>query len=230
MNLRQVLPIVFLAPLMLAPLPGRATDSHAYGNDEYATIRDGLAPNRQISLAAHGDGDMGSENFHIWLMVEPAHRKLVALPGIGDDNNLDTGPASYRAQWSADLRRVAVSFRSDRRIVTLNLYTIENRKPVQIAGPTLFREAAGRDVNDDDDLRRSIANISWRGSDRFGLTERRQFLTRDAGFADRLGRYAKVTDKLDDGRLVVDFSAEADCALSGDRYRIIGVRPGKFDD
>lgn len=228
MNLRQLLPIVLLA--LLAPLPGRATDSHTYGKDEYATIRDGLAPNRQMSLAAHGDGDMAGENFHIWLMAEPAHRKLVALPGIGDDNILDTGPASYRAQWSADSRRVAVSFRSDRRIVTLNLYAVENRKPVEVTGPTLFREAAGRDVNDDDDLRRSIANIVWRGSDRFELTERRQFLTRDAGFADRLGRYAKVVDKLDDGRVMVEFSAEADCAISGGLYRIIGVRPGKFDD
>ena len=82
----------------------------------------------------------------------------------------------------------------------------------------------------DDDLRRSNANIDWRGSDRFVLTERRQFLTLDAGFADRLGRYAKVSEKLDDGRLVVDFSAEADCAISGGQYRIVGVRPGKFDD
>ena len=230
MTLRKTLPIVVLALLALAPLPARATDSHTYGKDEYATIRDGLAPDRQMSLAAHGDGDMAGENFHIWLMAEPAHRKLVALPGVGDDNILDTGPSSFRAQWSADSRRVAVSFRSDRRIVTLNLYTVENRKPVQLAGPTLFREAAGRDVNDDDDLRRSIASISWRGSDRFTLTERRQFLTRDAGFADRLGRYAKMTDKLDDGRLVVEFSAEADCAISAGRYRIVGVRPGKFDD
>lgn len=137
MNLRQVRPIVLLVLLAMAPLPGRATDSYTYRKDEYATIRDGLAPNRQMALAAHGDGDMASENFHIWLMAEPAHRKLVALPGIGDDNILDTGPGSFRAQWSADSRRVAVSFRSDRRIVTLNLYTVENRKPVPGHRPDL---------------------------------------------------------------------------------------------
>lgn len=228
MNLRQLLPIVLLA--LLAPLPGSATDSYTYRKDEYATIREGRAPNRQMSVAAHGDGDMGSENFHIWLMAEPAHRKLVVFPGIGDDNILDTGPNSFRAQWSADSRHVAVSFRSDRRIVTLNLYAVENRKPVQVTGPTLFREAAGRDINDDDDLRRSIANIRWRGPDRFALTERRLFLTRDAGFAGRLGRYAKVTETLDDGRLAVEFSAEADCTISAGQYRIVAVRPGKFDD
>jgi hypothetical protein len=158
MNIRQLLPAVVLA--LLAAWPARATDSHTYGKNEYAIIGTGLAPNKQMSLAAHGDGDGGNENFQIWLMGEPGHRKIVALPGISDDTVLDTGPASYHAQWTADSRRVAVSFRSDRRIVSLLLYAIENRKPIPITGPTLFREAAGREVNDDDDLRRSIPSLT----------------------------------------------------------------------
>jgi hypothetical protein len=37
-----------------------------------------------------------------------------------------------------------------------------------------------------------------------------------------------VTEKLDDGRLAVEFSAEAECELlSGDRYRVIDLRAGK---
>jgi hypothetical protein len=228
MYLRQGLSILFL--LALGALPVRATDNHEYGKDEYAVIRDGLAPNRRLALAAHGEGEVGDGNFHVWLMAEPAHRKIVVLEGVGENNILDTGPASYHASWSGDSRSVAINFRSSRHIVELNLYRIEDRRARQVTGPTLFQEAAGRDVSDDDDLRSSIPTIVWRGPDRFALTERRLFITRDAGFAGRLGGYARVTEKLDEGRLVVEFSAEADCAIAGGRYRIVNIRVGKFDD
>lgn len=37
-----------------------------------------------------------------------------------------------------------------------------------------------------------------------------------------------MTEKLDDGRLAVEFSAEAECELlSGDRYRVIDLRARK---
>jgi hypothetical protein len=36
------------------------------------------------------------------------------------------------------------------------------------------------------------------------------------------GSYGRAIDKLDDGRLAVEFSAEAECELlSGDRYRVV---------
>ena len=228
MNLRLTLSTLFL--LALGVLPARATDNHQYGKNEYAIVRDGLAPNRQLSLAAHGEGEFGDANFHVWLMAEPAHRKIMALEGVGENNILDTGPASYHASWSADSRHVALNFRSSRHVVEFNLYRIENRKSRQLTGPTLFREVAGRDVNDDDDLRSSIPTMVWRGPDRFTLSEHRLFVTQDAGFAGRLGGYARVTDKLEEGRLVVEFSAEADCVISGGGYRVVNIRVGKFDD
>jgi len=96
-------------------------------------------------------------------------------------------------------------------------------------GPSLFRDVTSRDVGAQDDLRESDANIEWRGPDRFVLREHRLFLTRDGGFARRLGPYGKETDKTDDGRIFVEFSAEADCMLvSGHRYRIVDLRVGKF--
>jgi hypothetical protein len=40
-----------------------------------------------------------------------------------------------------------------------------------------------------------------------------------------------VTDKLDDGRIVVELSAEADCVLMPkNRYRIVDLRIGKFGE
>src|SRR4029453_1243522 len=110
MNFRQSLWAVLAQSLLLAAPPAGATDSHTFARDEYAIIGGGLAPNRTVSLAAHADGEGGGDNFHIWLMAEPGHRKLEALDGISSDNNLDTGPKAYFAQWSNDSRRVAGSF------------------------------------------------------------------------------------------------------------------------
>jgi hypothetical protein len=58
----------------LALMPARATSEYNYGKAEYVTIRYGLAPNKQLALAAHGDDESGNGGFHVWLMAEPAHR------------------------------------------------------------------------------------------------------------------------------------------------------------
>ena len=57
------------------------------------------------------------------------------------------------------------------------------------------------------------------------------FLSSDPGFARRLGSYGRVTDKLDDSRIVVELSAETDCVLMPkNRYRIVDLRIGKFGE
>jgi hypothetical protein len=232
MKILRTLSLILAALLALAATPARATDSHDYAKDEYAIIRNGLAPDKLKSLASHADpeveGNQG-RNFHVWLMAEPAHRKIVPLDGIGSNNNLDTGPAAYHAFWSADSRRVAVSFRSDRHVAELNLYVIESRRAHLILGPSLFRDVTSREVGRQDDLRNSFAELEWRGTRRFVLREHRLFLAKDPGFAHRLGSYGQEKDKLDDGRQFVEFSAEADCMLMPDnRYRIVDLRPTKF--
>jgi hypothetical protein len=234
MNRRRILPAILLALLAIAP--ARATDSHDYAKGEYAVIRGGLAPDNRKSLASHADpddavrGDAGN-HFHVWLMAEPAHRRLATLPDIGSDNNLDTGPDAYRAHWSADSRHVAVGFRSDRHQVQLNLYRIDGGRARLVDGPSLFKEVSSREVGGDDRLAESVAGIEWRGPNRFVLREHRVFLAKDDGILRRLGAFGRVTDKTDDGRLLVDFYAEADCVLLPDgRYRIVDLRREKSGD
>ena len=80
-------------------------------------------------------------------------------------------------------------------------------------------------------MRRSVPELEWKGTRRFLLKENRVFVTTDRGFARMMGAYAKVTDQPAERRLVVEFSAEADCVLMpGNRYRIIDLRVGKFGD
>jgi hypothetical protein len=225
---RLTLTTILVALIVLSAVPTRATDNYGYGKDEYAIIRDGLAPDKSKSLAAHGDGDLGNDKFHVWLMAEPAHRRIAAL--IGPENILDTGPGAYYAFWSADSRHVAVTYRSDRHVVELSLYRIISRRAHLISGPSLFRDVTSRDVDEQDDMRSSVPEFEWKGARRFLLRERRLFITTDTAFAGKLGAYGKV-EKRDDGRLSVEFSAEADCVLSsGDRYRIVDLRVGKFGE
>jgi hypothetical protein len=229
MKTSRILSILLAALFPAAGLPAHATSEYDYAKNEYAIIRDGLAPNKLVSLASHGDGDGGRENFHVWLMAEPAHRKIVILYDIG--GRLDTGPNAYYAFWSADSRHVAVTYRSDRHIVELNLYQIENRRAHLISGPSLFRDVTSRDPGAGDNERRSVPEFEWKDTRRFLLKERRLFVTSDPGFARMMGAYGKVTDKLDDGRWFVEFSAEADCVLMpGNRYRIVDLRVGKFGE
>ena len=229
MNPRVILSVL-AALLALSLTPARATDEHTYAKDEYGIIRDGLSPDKKMSLASHGDGEGSDENFHVWLMAEPMHRKLVRLDGIGSGNNLDTGPNAYRAVWTSDSRHVAVNFRSDRHVLELNLYSVENGRTRLVSGPNLFRDVTSREVGAKERFGHRVSTIEWTGVRRFRLGEHRLFLAANTGFARLLGVYGKQTQKLDDGRLMVEFSAEADCVLiSGNRYRIVDLRVGKFD-
>jgi hypothetical protein len=99
---RHILSAVLALLVALAAVPARATCSYEYAKDEYGIIRNGLSPDKRMSLASRGEGDLGERDFRVWLMAEPSHRKVVALDDIGSENNLDSCPDAYHAFWSAD--------------------------------------------------------------------------------------------------------------------------------
>jgi hypothetical protein len=227
MKIRLALAIILAT--LLAAAPVCATDEHEYARDEYAIIRDGMAPDQSVSLASHAGKD--GEGFHVWLMAEPAHRRIMPLDDINSENNLDTAPDAYHGQWSADSRHVAVGFRFDRYQVQLNIYSIENRRAHLVRGSSLFKEVTSRNIATSEDVRRSTPEIEWKGPRRFVLRENHLFKTADPGFVRMLGRYGKVTDKLDDGQMMIEFAAEADCVLlRGNHYRVVDLRVGKFTE
>jgi len=218
--------------LAFAASPAFATAEHKYAKNEYAIILGGKAPNGKLSVAAHGEGDAGSENFRISLMAEPGHRKLMTLDSVNDDNILDSAPDAFHAAWSADSRTVAVSFRSERHIVTLNIYAVDGARAKLLNGPDLFRDVTGRAVDgaNDLDMRSSIPQFTWLAPRRFHLTDYRVFVADDTKLADKLGPLGKAS-KRDGGGNTIEFSAEADGELLPDgKIRMGKPQPGKFED
>lgn len=212
-RLRSILALL----LTFAVSPAFATAEHRYGKREYAVIADGRAPNRRLSVASHGEGEFGGENFHVYLMAEPGHRRLAVLDDIGEENNLDHAPQAYSAAWSPDSRYVAISFRTERHIMTLNLYRVEGRRARLVATPDLFRNATGRavQVKVEGDMRTFVPQVTWLTPRRFRLADDRLFVEDDAALADQLGALGK-TGKMDDGRYTIAFSAQAVCTVGRD--------------
>lgn len=214
-----------ISAALLSALFAVATTPACAGNtddtrNEYALLDHGLAPNGKMSLASHGEAESGT--FHVWLMDEPTHRKLVALPGIVETYH-DSTPD---AVWSEDSRHVAVIFRSSRNQEEFRLYEIEGHRVRPISGPRLFKEVTNRDVADRDAPYIRYYGIKWRDSGRFVLREFQSFVpSSDTDLLRLLGAYGRAANSS------VEFAAEADCRLGSDhRYHVLDLRPRNPDD
>lgn len=213
--------------------PALATSDYAYTRGEAVVIEGGMAPGGRRSLASHGEGEIGSETFSIYLMDEPAHRRIAMLDGITAEDVLDSSPTAFEAQWAPDARHAAIAFRVVRHVIVTRLYRIEEKRAVRISVPALFKEVSSRDqALPEDEERVSVTRLSWLGPRRFRITEQKLFLASSPNLLRSLGRFGKHTDETDGrGRVVVKFSAVAECELvRGNRYRIVDLKPGSFDD
>jgi hypothetical protein len=203
----------------------QATSNYSYAKDEYVTIANGAAPDHRYAVAAHGGGELGDVDFHLYLMAEPGHRVIGPLEEVKDI--LDTGPTAYTAEWSADSRYVALLYRSDRHITAMNLYRIEHGRAYPISGPTPLPAIVGRFDLPDLDVRSRSFEMNWLGPKRFILKEKGIMKPESKDVARRLGPFARPDPSMPDSSDFVEFSAAAECELiSGDRYRIVELKPG----
>jgi hypothetical protein len=229
MSCRVILALVLMLGLLS---PAFATAEHQYAKGEYAIIEGGRAPSGKLSIAAHGGGETGAVGFRLFLMAEPGHRRLITLANVSDANILDSAPDAFRAAWSEDSRAVAVTFRCERHVVTLNLYAVAGGRARLLAAPDLFRDVTGRSINvkTDGDMRTSVPALTWLAQHRFHLTDYRVFVLDDTALADQLGPLGKATKRKGGGN-TIQFSAEADGELLPDgRIRIGKPQPGKFEE
>jgi hypothetical protein len=110
-----------------------ATSNYTYKPDEYVVIVDGRSPDGRYTIASHGDGEDGYENFHLYLMDATKGKRIGPLEEIKD--TLDTGADAFYAKWSADSSQVSITYRVDRHVAVMVRYRIANRRAYRIDGP-----------------------------------------------------------------------------------------------
>ncbi len=118
----------------LFTLSAQATSNHEYGPDEYVTVVDGKSPDAKYAIATHGEGDLGYDNFHVYLMDAGKDKKIGPLEEIAD--TLDTGADAFYAQWTKDSGEVAIRYRVDRHEAMEVKYKIAARRATLISGPS----------------------------------------------------------------------------------------------
>ena len=174
--------------------PAYATMNYSYGKNEYPIVDGGLAPNNRYSVASHGEGDYGYDNFHLYLMAEPKHKKLGQLAGVGPEL-LDTGPTAYEAKWSADSRHVVVYYRANRQHIVMRLHRIKNRRAQWITGPllldTVVNGAKEKYLIDDGTSRYGSTELTWLSPARFLLKEERVFPSGTPKLVRILGKFGQ---------------------------------------
>ena len=105
-------PVLFLCTLLVPAILVLATSNYEYGPDEYVTIAKGISPNGKYAITAHGEGEYGYDNFHIFLTDGATGKKIGPLQEIVD--TLDTGADAFCAKWSTNSQDVVIIYRIDR--------------------------------------------------------------------------------------------------------------------
>jgi hypothetical protein len=104
--------LLFLAALLLSVAVALATSNYEYGPNEYVTISNGISPNGKYAITAHGEGEGGIDNFHLYLTDATSDQNVSALAEVVD--TLDTGANAFAAKWSRDSQQVTIVYRIDR--------------------------------------------------------------------------------------------------------------------
>ena len=125
---------LFFSFFLLSAGPLRATSNYEYGPDEYVTVSNGLSPDGKLAITAHGEGDLGYDNFHLYLTDAVTGKKIGPLEEIKD--TLDTGADAFAAKWSKDSKEVTIIYRVDRHAPLKAVsYSIPGRRAQRIKGP-----------------------------------------------------------------------------------------------
>ena len=126
--------LLFVSILLLPVISVRATSNYEYGPDEYVTITKGILPDGKIAITAHGSGELGEENFHLYLTDAGTGKKIGPLEEI--QYFLNTAANKYAAQWSSDGQQVTIVWLVDRHEpLSAISYRITGRRAEKIKGP-----------------------------------------------------------------------------------------------
>jgi hypothetical protein len=126
--------VLSLSAMVLPISFALATSNYEYGPDEYVTIASGISPDGKFAITAHGSGDMGYDNFHLYLHDALTGKKIGPLEEVKE--TLDTGADAFAAKWSKDSQEVTIVYRVDRHEPLKAVsYRIATRRAQRIKGP-----------------------------------------------------------------------------------------------
>jgi hypothetical protein len=122
----------------------RATSNYEFGPDEYVTITNGLSPDGKIAITAHGTGELGADDFHLYLTEAVTGKKIGPLTEI--EYFLNTLANKYGAQWSSDGQEVTIVWLVDRHEPLKAIsYRIAGRRAAKIKGPYDVKDGSALD-------------------------------------------------------------------------------------
>src|SRR3954465_7719343 len=104
--------LLFLSMLLLPVISVRATSNYEHGADEYVTVTNGISADGKIAITAHGGGELGDENFHLYLTDVGTGKRIGPLEEITESLAPDANKSA--AQWSSDGQQVTIVWRVDR--------------------------------------------------------------------------------------------------------------------
>jgi hypothetical protein len=137
-------------PVILHPLPRNieiqieksvlATSNYTYGKGEYVCIANGVSTTALYYIATHGEGDLGYDNWHLYLMDTHTHKMIQRLPEP-KEAPLDTAAEAYVAEWNADSTKFNITYRTDRHSEVKSFYKIVNGKAQFIETRVFFPDS-----------------------------------------------------------------------------------------
>jgi len=88
---------VLFSVLLLPSTVALATSNYQYGPDECVTVSNGISPDGKFAITAHGGGELGYDDFHLYLTNAITGKKIGPLEEI-KETLVSYGIADRRAR------------------------------------------------------------------------------------------------------------------------------------
>lgn len=224
------------AVLTFAALLSLATSSSSrettrYRKQAFLEVNGGRSPDGRYSIAAHGEGDFGTDNFHLYLMGERG-RKIGPLEEVKEIYS--NAPSDFTASWSPNSHFVTLTYRELRNREALLVYRVERGRAFPVTGPTLIGTAAGLAANaiESGAVWPLFHEFAWKGTGHFSIVETGTLRTNEAVAKALAGVAQKIRSETAGGHTDPDWYVDFDLTgegeiVEGATYVITSVKPRK---